>query len=77
MGAFQDHIEAAKWLRDTNGTEVYRPIWAGDACSGCPSAVGLGGHDEQGRQALRAAVTTRIAVPLARHGIVIDAARLE
>ena len=57
--------------------EVYRPIWAGDACGSCASAVGLGGHDEQGRQALRAAVTTRIAVPLARHGIVIDAARLE
>ena len=57
--------------------EVYRPIWAGDACGGCPSAVGLGGHDEQGRQALRAAVTSRITVPLARHGIVIDVARLE
>jgi hypothetical protein len=57
--------------------EVYRPIWRDAACESCPSPVGLGGHDEQGRQALRAAVTTRISVPLARHGIVIDTARLD
>jgi hypothetical protein len=54
--------------------EVYAPLWRDPET--CPSPVGLGGHDEQGRQALRAAVTTRIATPLARHGIVLDCTHL-
>jgi len=56
--------------------EVYAPIWAEPECSSCAAPVGLGGHDERGRDALRTAVTTSIAVPLARHGIVLDAERV-
>ena len=39
-------------------------------------ADGLGGHDAEGRRALRAAVHRGIAQPLARVGIELDAARL-
>lgn len=56
--------------------EVYAPIWREPACGACAAPVGLGGHDERGRQALRSAVTVSIAAPLARHGIVLDAARV-
>jgi len=48
--------------------------------SGPPAAVraaalGLGGHDDIGREALRDAVTRTIARPLAKYGIVLNAAR--
>jgi hypothetical protein len=56
--------------------EVYAPLWRDPSCATCPTPVGLGGHDELGRKALRHAVTRSIARPLADHGIVLDAARL-
>jgi hypothetical protein len=55
---------------------VYAPLWKGDPCDACPVPAGLAGHDARGRSALRRAVTTRIARPLAEHGIVLDAGRL-
>jgi hypothetical protein len=55
--------------------EVYAPLW-GSECEECPTPVGLAGHDERGRQALRRAVTSSIAAPLASHGIVLDPDRL-
>jgi hypothetical protein len=56
--------------------EVYAPLWKSDGCDACPVPVGLAGHDARGREALRRAVTTSIARPLAEHGIVLDARRL-
>jgi hypothetical protein len=56
--------------------EVYAPLWREPACDTCPLPRGLGGHDQQGREALRAAVETSIARPLARHGIVLDPVRV-
>jgi hypothetical protein len=56
--------------------EVYAPLWKDDACATCPIPVGLGGHDERGKLALRTAVTKSIAAPLAEYGIVLDAARV-
>ncbi len=55
---------------------VYAPLWqeAPGAC--CPIPRGLGGHDEVGRAALAAAVAKSIAVPLARHGILLDRAQV-
>jgi hypothetical protein len=50
--------------------EVYAPLWQAAPCGACV------GHDAEGRAALRHAVTTSIAKPLAKHGIVLDAARL-
>jgi hypothetical protein len=55
---------------------VYAPLWSREACDACPAPAGLAGHDAQGREALRKAVTTRIAKPLAERGIVLDADRL-
>jgi hypothetical protein len=56
--------------------EVYAPLWRDDACEACPVPVGLAGHDQRGREALRRAVTSNIARPLAAHGIVLDPERL-
>lgn len=56
--------------------EVYAPLWQTAACETCPLPKGLAGHDEVGAANLRVAVTTSIARPLARYGIVLDAARL-
>jgi hypothetical protein len=55
--------------------EAYASLWQ-DSCDGCPPPLGLGGHDEIGRQDLRNAVEQMIARPLARHGIELDKARL-
>lgn len=57
--------------------EAYAPLWQEPACGVCASPVGLGGHDERGRRALRRAVTTQIAGPLAEYGIVLDPRRLD
>jgi hypothetical protein len=57
--------------------EVYAPLWQEAPCeTSCPLPKGLGGHDQAGRDALRAAVELSIAKPLARHGIVLDPARV-
>ncbi len=56
--------------------EVYAPLWLDPACPRCPVPSGLGGHDEQGRKALREAVTTSISGPLAARGILLDGDRL-
>lgn len=56
--------------------EVYAPYWQTPACETCPTPVGLGGHDERGRAALRKAVTGSIAAPLAEYGIVLDPQRV-
>lgn len=57
--------------------EVYAPLWREPpGCETCPLPRGLAGHDDEGRRALREAVRTRIAAPLARHGIVLDPARV-
>jgi hypothetical protein len=55
---------------------VYASLWQTPACDSCPLPQGLGGHDDDGKQDLRTAVTQSIATPLARYGIVLDAARL-
>jgi hypothetical protein len=55
--------------------EAYASLWQ-DACDGCPPPLGLGGHDEVGKQDLRAAVEHMIARPLARYGIELDKARV-
>jgi hypothetical protein len=55
---------------------VYAPLWQADPCTRCPLPVGLGGHDDVGRAALRTAVEAAIARPLARHGIELDASRI-
>jgi hypothetical protein len=56
--------------------EVYAPLWWAGACEACPVPVGLAGHDERGRAALRRAVTASIARPLASYGIELDPARV-
>lgn len=56
--------------------EVYAPLWQEGECGTCSPPIGLGGHDAVGRSALRDAVTTTIARPLAKHGIVLDPIRL-
>ena len=56
--------------------EVYAPLWREDDCAACPTPVGLAGHDARGREALRRAVTTSIARPLAGYGIALDPGRL-
>ncbi|HEY3817956.1 MAG TPA: hypothetical protein VGL81_12335 [Polyangiaceae bacterium] len=56
--------------------EVYAPLWREPACDACPTPAGLAGHDARGREALRRAVTSSIAEPLAGYGIVLDAARV-
>ncbi len=56
--------------------ELYAPLWREATCDGCPLPRGLGGHDAEGRQSLRATVEHGIAAPLARHGIIINADRL-
>jgi hypothetical protein len=67
--------QLARLAADT--IEVYAPLWQEPAsCETCPLPRGLGGHDEVGRRALRRAVETSIAEPLARHGIVLDPARV-
>ena len=55
--------------------EAYASLWQ-DSCTSCPPPLGLGGHDEIGKQDLRAAVRQMIARPLARYGIELDAQRL-
>jgi hypothetical protein len=55
---------------------VYAPLWKEEACEACGETGGLAGYDEQGRHALRRAVTTRIAAPLEERGVVLDVQRL-
>jgi len=69
-----ERLHLARLAEDT--IEVYAPLWREPACGACPLPGGLGGHDDEGRRALRTAVEQSIARPLARHGIVLDAARL-
>lgn len=56
--------------------EVYAPLWREPTCDTCPTPVGLAGHDGRGREALRRAVTSSIARPLAGYGIVLEGRRL-
>ncbi len=56
--------------------EVYAPLWQAPICESCPLPAGLAGHDAIGARDLRDAVTRSIATPLARYGIVLDAARI-
>ena len=56
--------------------EVYAPLWQDDPCTQCPLPRGLGGHDDVGRDALRRAVETAIAKPLAGYGIELDRTRV-
>jgi hypothetical protein len=56
--------------------EAYASLWQDAPCDACPSPLGLGGHDEIGKQDLRNAVQQMIARPLARYGIELDNARL-
>ena len=69
-----ERIGLAKLAEDT--IEVYAPLWRDDPCDACPLPVGLGGHDAEGKRALRDAVESRIAKPLARYGIELDPARV-
>jgi len=73
-----DDAERAQLARLAEDTiEVYAPLWQEPAaCETCPLPRGLGGHDEEGSRALREAVATAIAQPLARRGIVLDRARV-
>lgn len=69
-----ERAHLARLAADT--IEVYAPLWQAPGCDACPIPDGLGGHDDVARADLRAAVTRAIATPLARHGIVLDPARL-
>jgi hypothetical protein len=69
-----ERVHLARLAEDT--IEVYAPLWRDPPCVTCPLPRGLAGHDERGRADLRAAVEHAIARPLARHGIVLDPARL-
>jgi hypothetical protein len=70
-------LECAQLARLAEDTiEVYAPLWQDAPCETCPLPRGLGGHDDQGRADLRAAVDTSIARPLARYGIDLDPRRL-
>jgi len=69
-----ERAHLARVAEDT--IEVYAPLWQSPACDACPLPRGLGGHDELGRRDLRAAVEQRIAAPLARYGIELDAERV-
>jgi hypothetical protein len=70
-----ERAQLARLAEDT--IEVYAPLWqAPPACETCPLPRGLAGHDDLGRQALREAVETAIARPLAQRGIVLDGARV-
>lgn len=69
-----ERAQLARLAEDT--IEVYAPMWLEPSCDSCPLPDGLGGHDEEGKRALREAVQLSIAKPLARHGIELDAARI-
>jgi hypothetical protein len=69
-----DRAHLARVAEDT--IEVYAPLWQDAPCGTCPLPRGLGGHDEHGKQALRAAVERSVAAPLARYGIAMDRARV-
>jgi hypothetical protein len=69
-----ERTQLARLAEDT--IEVYTPLWRDADCETCPLPRGLGGHDDAGKQALRAAVEMSIAKPLARHGILLDPARV-
>ncbi len=57
---------------------VYAPLWARPACAECAPPVALGGVEPAAfRRDMMRAVRDHIARPLARHGIVLDAARLD
>ena len=56
--------------------EAYASLWQDAACASCPLPLGLGGHDDVGKQDLRNAVHQMIARPLSRYGIELDAQRL-
>lgn len=72
-----DDAERAHLARVAVDTiEVYAPLWQDAACDTCPLPRGLGGHDELGKAALRAAVEHSIARPLGRLGIELDRGRL-
>ena len=66
--------ERAQLARMVESTiEVYAPLWEDAACATCPPPLGLGGHDDVGKQDLRAAVEHSIRRPLARYGIEVGA----
>jgi hypothetical protein len=69
-----ERAHLARLAEDT--IEVYAPLWRDPDCETCPLPAGLGGHDDEGKRALRDAVEKSIARPLARHGIALDAARV-
>ncbi len=69
-----ERAQLARLAEDT--IAVYAPLWRDDPCDSCPLPLGLGGHDEVGKHALRTAVEHSIARPLARHGIILDPAKL-
>ena len=70
-------VELAQLARLAEDTiEVYTPLWQTPDCEACPLPKGLGGHDDAGKLALRATIERGIAKPLARHGVVLDAARV-
>jgi len=69
-----ERVHLARLAEDT--IEVYAPLWRDDPCDTCPLPTGLGGHDDAGKLALRDAVETSIAKPLARYGITLDPARV-
>ena len=56
--------------------EAYASLWQDAPCESCPLPLGLGGHDDIGKQDLRNAVQQMIARPLARYGIELDAQRV-
>ncbi|MBA3395438.1 MAG: hypothetical protein H0T89_22510 [Deltaproteobacteria bacterium] len=69
-----ERAHLARLAEDT--IEAYAPLWQDVPCESCALPAGLGGHDDAGKDALRAAITTSIASPLARYGIVLDDARI-
>ena len=72
-----DTAERAHLARLAEDTiEVYAPLWRDLPCESCPLPRGLAGHDEQGKQDLRATVERAIARPLARYGIILDRERV-
>jgi hypothetical protein len=57
---------------------VYQPLWHEDRCETCETPADLGGMPVASHaEVMVDAVRTRIARPLARLGIAIDAERLE
>ncbi len=56
---------------------VYAPLWQREPCDSCQPAAAFGGIPrEVYRRTMIESVQHRIAAPLARHGIMLDSARL-